>query len=273
MWRIFLAAAAASLSLGVLAHPGTEPVVAAFALVCAALAAAPVLSPRVPLTLSTGAALVAGLCLGRAGPMTAADLFQPLQAQVHGQGPLVFARLALVLEAALCLPRVPRRRRALLAALLAAAFVASWAAELALVALALAVVAVALQARARPAPPAWPRPLLAGVVVAAAAAAVALAARPPPPAPPVDARGAALAWLARDNPWRALPAARAWAGAEKTPGAGTVCLARVAARLGDGDVARGLLGRVLKDGSDAAAREDAKRVLATLVAAPTGNPE
>jgi hypothetical protein len=188
-------------------------------------------------------------------------------AQVHGQGALVVARGALLACGVLSLALVRRRRRALWAMALVVAFTASWAVQALLVVLALAYAGVMLSARRLPAL-STRRSRVARVasfagVAAAVVVAVALQLAPAHVDAPVDDASAARAWFARDNPWRALPYARAWAAREPAPGAGALLVARIAARLGDVDQARTIAQRVTAS-PDAAVRADAVAFLAGL---------
>jgi hypothetical protein len=159
--------------------------------------------------------------------MPAAQWLEPLQAQRIGQMPLLLARAASLAMLLLIAPTL--RRRVLVVAL--ALCTASLAFNAAAVAFALVVIA-ALR-------PALPRALVAGAL--GVVLGVALAQRAPSSeVVPTDARGAALYWEQRDNPFRALQAARAWAASEAKPGEGVLCLARIAERLGDVDDARAL---------------------------------
>ena len=267
-----LAAAIAPAALLVAAEPAT----AALLGTVVALAALPVLSrapggDTTPLTWRVGVALGAALGCGAALHTPFADLLAPMQAQVHGQGPLLLARGALLLGAFLAAPRAPSRRRQRLLAAVVVAFLASLASQLLLPLLALAA-AAALMA-GRPAVPGTAGPIRrrqdaqrAGVLAGAGALAAALLAlRPAPLPPPHTEQEAALAFLAKDNPWRALPHARAWAAQEHAPGAGEVALARVALRLGDLAEARSMLEDVSIRGVDAGVQAEALQILTSIV--------
>jgi hypothetical protein len=255
-----------------LGQPGAVDLpVALFLVATGVLAALPLLAPARrgagPLWWRAAIAVCVCLACAAAARLPVESLTSPLLAQARGQGSLVVARAALLCGALLFLRLVPRRRRAALAALAAAAFVASWAVNAALLVLAASWALIALSGRRSAAPQAT-RPALA-VVAAGLVLAATLALRPPPPPPPRSDAEAALSWEARDNPWRALPHARAWATSEGAPGPGLFCLGRVALRLGDLEEGRALIARVVSGAADEALRREA----AAFLAATSGHRE
>lgn len=168
--------------------------------------------------------VVVALLLAWATRMPAESWLGPLEAQRNGQMPLLLARAA---SLAMLLLIAPTTHRALLLAALAL-LTASLAFNVATLLFVLVVVVAA-------------RPSLraSALALVGVAAGLALARHEPTrEVVPTDAREAALYWEARDNPFRALHAARAWAATE--PREATLCMARIAERLGDVDDARAL---------------------------------
>ena len=178
------------------------------------LGALPLIKGGGPLSWRLGIAGGVALCCAAAWSVPAEALTSSLVAQLVGQAPLVVARAALA-AGALLLVRLTRRheRRALVMAT-AATLLLSWAWQLGLLALAATYTVTAVRARRLP----RAAPLAHAALVAAVCLAGAgwLALRPGPPPPPRTDREVALHWEARGNPWRALPAARAWS--EREPG-------------------------------------------------------
>lgn len=263
---------AARLALGVgavlpvaaLLRDPPPPIVTGFLVGVAVLAAVPVWRGGGPLWWRAGAAASTALFCAAAIELPPEVLEQPLLAQARGQGPLVGARAALLCAGLLLLRLLPRRRRELYAFVLAAGLVVSWMVQLGLLALAGAWLVIATRARA---PFSRERPAFANAAVALClAGAVALVVAPGEPPPPASHEEAARYWLERDNPWRALPHARAWAAGKGPPGAGVVTLAQVAARLGDDDDARHLLSRVTPSSLDPATRARADALYRRLTA-------
>ncbi|MCC7110662.1 MAG: hypothetical protein IT382_15320 [Deltaproteobacteria bacterium] len=228
------------------------------------LAALPALRGGGPWWWRCAIALVVCACAGAATALPSETLLQQLSAQGRGQAPLVVARAALFCGGALLLPLVPPRRRALGVALLALTLVGSWAAQAGLAMLAASWCFVASAARGPRGSATHCDRVLAMLAGAAGVLVGVLGALPrsSPPVPRTDPE-LALHFQAMDNPWRALPHARAWAAAEPGPAMGALCLARVAARLGDDDEARALFRRVA-DGADPDARVHARAGLAEL---------
>jgi hypothetical protein len=208
------------------------------------------------------------LFLGLATAMPAARWLEPLAAQSAGGVALWLARAAALAMLVFAAPALPRRRRAPLLAAASVALLGSvvvnalaWA-LVALACLAAFLVRAPRSSRASP----TPRPALVTVVAAALAlvAGVAVAARERAPKPPrsSDDRVLALEWEARDNPFRALPRAQAWAASEASPGEGALCLARVAHRLDDDAEARRIAHRVLAGGASEDVKARARALLA-----------
>jgi hypothetical protein len=166
--------------------------------------------------------VVVTFLLAWATRMPAAQWLEHLEAQRTGQMPLLLARAA---SLAMLLVLTPPRKPLLMIAALALC-TASLAINAAAVPFALLVIYAA-----------WPgRTAIACVV--SIAAGFALAQPSPPPSIPTEPREAALYWEKRDNPFRALHAARAWAQNDRREA--TLLMARIAERLGDVDDARAL---------------------------------
>lgn len=177
--------------------------------------------------------VVTALLIAWSTRMPAENWLEPLEAQRNGQMPLLLARAT---SLTMLLIVAPTTRLSLVIAALAL-LTASLAFNAATIAFVLMVIVAA-------------RPALVSALACAVgiAAGLALAQREPTrPTPPADARGAALYWEQRDNPFRALQAARTWAASE--PREATLCMARIAERLGDVDDARALREAAAKQGA------------------------
>lgn len=250
--------------------PRVSLLVAALLVVTSALGALPLLRGHGPLLWRAGVAVVVVLGCAAATALPAGMIFEPLAAQGAGQAPLVVVRAALTCGGLLLVPLAPHRRQPVLAAFTGAALVASWAAQAALAILALAWTLTAMNARrlaptqARsvrsPSPPA----IAIGVLALGALVSAGRALRPVAAPGPRSDEEAALHWEERDNPWRALPHARAWAASEGSPAAGLLCLARTALRLGDVEEGRVMLVEVARASRDPDARAEAARLLTAL---------
>lgn len=250
--------------------------------------------------LSTAFFVVTALLLGLSTRIPLEQWLGPLEAQRLGQMPLLLVRaacLAMLLIVAPVptrrprRPRRPRPPRTIRPPVIASGFAVAVVVVTVVVVcgaasfvwnvatLALVVVAVVSTAvlASRRAPAAATRTTAAASVAAALlalACGVVLAQRSPAhePAPAhtgaADDRSLALSWEQRDNPFRALVHARAWAAAEGAPGEGALCIARLAVRLGDVEDARALLHVVVQQGASDGVRAEARALLARLGASP-----
>ena len=202
--------------------------------------------------------VVTALLLAWSTRMPPAQWLEQLEAQRAGQMTLLLARAASLAMLLVIAPALPKReRRAWVLAALALC-VASLAFNVATMAFALVVVVASF--RVRSTAPSHAYTAIACVV--GVAAGLALAQREATHAAmPTDARGAALYWERRDNPFRALSAARAWSASEARPGEALLCTARIAERLGDIDDARAMRETVATNGADDAIRAQARALL------------
>ena len=193
------------------------------------LAALPVIRGGGPRHWRLGIAGAVTLCCAAAWSLPTEALTSPLVAQARGQGPLVIARAALAAGALVLVRLTPRRERRTLVAATAATLVLSWVLQLGLLALAGSYAVTALRARRMLGAT---RPLRTALVGAACVlGACWLALRPAPSPPPQTDRDIALYWEARGNPWRAMPAALAWAEREPTSVEAAALLDRLEPRV------------------------------------------
>lgn len=202
--------------------------------------------------------VVTALLLAWSTRVPPAQWLEQLEAQRAGQMTLLLARAASLAMLLVLAPALRKReRRAFVIAALALC-AASLAFNVATIAFALVVVVASFRVRLA----ARSHAFTAIACVVGVAAGLALAQRQPAhEATPTDAHRAALYWEQRDNPFRALSAARAWSASEAQPGEALLCMARIAERLGDVDDARAMRETIATNGANDAVRAQARALI------------
>jgi hypothetical protein len=212
-------------------------------------------------------ALVAGWAVGRAAAMPDEVFWRHLEVQRTGQGTLVVAWAALVTGLLMVVPAA-RARRWWRDAVVVAFTTLAWATHPMLAALAALWAARVVQGRAAPTPtPPHPILRLAPVVVGLLVVDVVMAAARTAPIPAADAGAATRREILRDNPWRALAAAHAWAATGD--GQGLLAVARIAASLGLVGEARDALAAIESQPQHRRLWLEAAALRATLASEPT----
>jgi hypothetical protein len=175
-------------------------------------------------------ALVAGWAVTRAAGMPDEVFWRHLEVQRAGQGTLVIAWAALVTGLLMVVPPL-RWRRWWVDVIVVVVLTSAWASHPMLAALAALWALGVAQGRAASATTP-PHPVLgfAPLVVGLLVVDVVAGAVRTPPVSSSDAGAATRREIARDNPWRALAAAHAWAATGD--GQGLLAVARIAASLG-----------------------------------------